>query len=242
MVPQDPTGSLDPLRRIGRQIVEVLRIHGVEATKAAASARAEQLLAGVGIADPRRVARSYPHELSGGMRQRAVIALAVACAPKVLIADEPTTALDVTIQAQVLELIAGLQQDQGMGMLMVTHDVGVARQVADRVAIMYAGRIVEEGPATEVLDHPRHPYTAALLAAVPTPQVERGQLQAIPGRPPSPAEVPVDACAFAPRCPAATDECRAQVPAPVVVGVTHRSSCLLAGTVAEGTDQGTAER
>ena len=234
MVPQDPTGALDPLRRIGRQIVEMLRHHQVAKTRSEAMARAEELLVTVGVADPKRVARSYPHELSGGLRQRAVIALTVACGPRMLIADEPTTALDATVQAQVLDLFATLQREQHMGLLLVTHDVEVARQVADRVAVMYAGRIVEEGPAEEVLARPRHPYTAALLASVPTPEVRRGELLAIPGRPPAPGEVPENACAFAPRCPAATDACRSRLPAPVEIGPSHRSACLISASYEPG--------
>jgi ABC-type dipeptide/oligopeptide/nickel transport system ATPase component len=179
LVPQDPTGALDPLRRIGAQISEVLRVHRVETTKRAAVRRAEELLALVGIHDPKRVAASYPHELSGGMRQRAVIAIAVSCDPQVLIADEPTTALDVTVQAQILDLIAELQQRSGTAVLMVTHDVGVAADRGDRVGVMYGGRLLETGTVADVLENPRHPYTAALLAAQPRPGVPRGDLPTI---------------------------------------------------------------
>jgi len=230
-VPQDAGGSLDPLRRIGSQLVEVLRRHGVAESRKAARDRAADLLAQVGIPDPRRVSRAYPHELSGGMRQRALIAIAISCGPRALIADEPTTALDVTIQAQVLDLFARLQDDLGMGMLMVTHDVGVASQVADRVAVMYAGRLVEEGPGAAVLADPAHPYTAALLRAVPTPGIPRGGLQAIPGQPP-PAGAAADAtagCAFADRCSFAVGSCRSEPPELAAVGIDHRAACPVVG-------------
>jgi oligopeptide/dipeptide ABC transporter ATP-binding protein len=230
LVPQDALGSLDPLRRIGAQIEEVLLAHRVVASKGAARAEVTELLAAVGIPDPVRVARSFPHELSGGMRQRCLIAIAISCKPQLLIADEPTTALDVTIQAQVLELLARLQSEMGMGLLMVTHDVGVARQIADQVAVMYAGRLVETGTAEQVLNRPAHPYTSGLLAAIPTPETRRGDLQAIAGRPPTPAELAeAGGCAFAARCPAATSQCRAVDPDAVEVEAGHAAACLLAG-------------
>lgn len=224
-VPQDAAASLDPLRRAGAQIVEVLRIHGVEQKRRAAWERAEACLRQVGIADPRRVADSYPHELSGGMRQRVLIALAVSCSPLVLIADEPTTALDVTVQAQILELFGQLQAETGMALLMVTHDVGVARQVADRIAVMYAGRIVEEGPCTGVLDDPAHHYTIGLLGAMPAPGLERGTLNAIPGRPPTLPEIPSEACAFAPRCPHTAEGCLRALPELVEIERSRFSAC-----------------
>jgi oligopeptide/dipeptide ABC transporter ATP-binding protein len=225
LVPQDASGSLDPLRRVGSQIAEVLRRHGVEHGRKAARQRAADLLAQVGIPDPARAVRSYPHELSGGMRQRALIAIAIACEPKVLVADEPTTALDVTIQAQVLDLFAQLQQDLGMGLLLVTHDVGVGRQMADRVAVMYAGRLVEEGPGATVLGESAHPYTAGLLRAVPTPETPRGQLQAIPGQPPAAGEAVDTGCSFAPRCAFVVEQCRTDRPELVPVGASHWAAC-----------------
>lgn len=181
LIPQDPTGALDPLQTIGSQIAEVLRVHRLESTKKAAAARTELLLEQVGIREPGRVARSYPHELSGGMRQRAVIAIAVSCDPQILIADEPTTALDVTVQAQILELIADLRRDTGTAVLMVTHDVGVAADYGDHVGVMYAGRLIESGPARDVLRNPQHAYTAGLLAAQPRPGVPRGTLPTMAG-------------------------------------------------------------
>jgi oligopeptide/dipeptide ABC transporter ATP-binding protein len=238
LVPQDASGTLDPLRRIGAQITEVLRRHGVVESRAAARQRAAELLAQVGISDPARMVRAYPHELSGGMRQRALIAIAIACSPQVLIADEPTTALDVTIQAQVLDLFASLQEQLGMGILLVTHDVGVARQIADRVAVMYAGRLVEDGPAARVLEQPGHPYSAGLLGAVPTRETPRGGLRAIPGQPPAAGEQLQTACAFAPRCAYALASCIENEPGLVEVGAGHRAACPVVGgkvPVATGT-------
>jgi oligopeptide/dipeptide ABC transporter ATP-binding protein len=219
LIPQDPTGALDPLRRCGAQIVEVLRLHRVVPAKREAWIRAEELLRQVGIPDPRRVARSYPHQLSGGMRQRVMIAIAISCNPTLLIADEPTTALDVTVQAQILELIAGLQRELGMATLLVTHDIGVAEQVADTIGVMYAGRLVEHGPAEAVLRRPRHPYTQALIDALPDPDTARGTLRAIPGQPPV-AGVHPSGCAFWPRCPDAQPSCR--VDEPVLLQVPDR--------------------
>ncbi|TNC25142.1 ABC transporter ATP-binding protein [Amycolatopsis alkalitolerans] len=224
LVPQDPTGALDPLRRIGSQLAEVLAVHGVEGVKTAAHRRAEELLAMVGIPDPKRVAGSYPHELSGGMRQRAVIAIAVSCDPQVLIADEPTTALDVTVQAQILELLARLQQRLGMAVLMVTHDVGVAADFGGRVGVMYAGRLVEAGPASEVLSAPRHPYTAGLLESLPTPGAARGALRSIVGAPPPVGAFPAG-CAFAPRCRQARPSCTHEDPPLVAVAEDRAAAC-----------------
>jgi oligopeptide/dipeptide ABC transporter ATP-binding protein len=224
LVPQDPTASLDPLQRVGDQITEVLRRHGGQRDRK----RAHDLLDQVGIPDPVRVARAFPHELSGGMRQRVLIAIAIACSPKVLIADEPTSSLDVTIQAQVLELLTSLQRELGMALLMITHDVGVAAQMADRIAVMYAGRLVEEGPARQVLELPTHPYTAGLLAALPTPQVARGQLPAIPGQPPAAGEHISAGCAFAARCHLVTDTCHTADPTLREISAGHWAACPVA--------------
>ncbi|MFC4949125.1 ABC transporter ATP-binding protein [Pseudonocardia sp. GCM10023141] len=227
LVPQDPTGALDPLRRIGSQLTEVLAVHGIERTRRAGRRRAEELLAMVGIPDPKRVADSYPHELSGGMRQRAVIAIAVSCDPQVLIADEPTTALDVTVQAQILELIGELQQRLGTAVLMVTHDVGVAGDFGGRIGVMYAGRLVEEGPAAQVLAAPRHPYTAGLLESLPTPGIERGRLRSIVGAPPAVGAFPAG-CAFAPRCPRARASCHDEDPPLLAAGPDRSAACPVA--------------
>lgn len=204
LVPQDPSGALDPLRTIGSQIREVLNQHRAVAGGRARNERAIELLRLVGIPDPARVATAHPHELSGGMRQRAAIAIAVSCNPDVLIADEPTTALDVTVQAQVLELFTELQQRLDMAILLVTHDVGVAEQMGHEIAVMYAGRIVERGPAATVLASPAHPYTAALLAALP--ESGRRRLAPIPGRAVLAGEH-FTGCPFRTRCTRAGSGC-----------------------------------
>jgi oligopeptide/dipeptide ABC transporter ATP-binding protein len=225
LVSQDPSGALDPVRKVGSQLREVLRVHQPAMSRRDAAARAEALLSLVGLPDPERGLRSYPHELSGGMRQRVVIALAVACEPELLIADEPTTALDVTVQAQILELIGELKGRLGMATMLVTHDVGVARQMADRVAVMYAGRIVEEGSADQVLEHPAHPYSAALLGALPTPGAPRGTLLPIPGRPPLAGELE-PGCPFAPRCQFSDDACRHTEPDLTAIEGRGAAACV----------------
>ena len=224
LVPQDPTGALDPLRSVGGQVAEVLLAHGAAPSRAAARVRALELLRDVGIPDPDRVARRRPHELSGGMRQRVVIAIAVSCGPEVLIADEPTTALDVTVQAQVLELFADLCGRLGTALVLVTHDVGVAEQVGDRIGVMYAGRLVETGPARDVVTAPRHPYTAALLGALPVPGVPRGELRVIPGGPPV-GGAPQEGCAFAPRCASAVPSCDTDLPSLTELSPGRESAC-----------------
>ncbi|WP_433891459.1 ABC transporter ATP-binding protein [Streptomyces sp. CA-111067] len=224
LVPQDPTAALDPLRRVGRQITEVLLLHKMAGSRAAAKERALELLRLVGIPDPVRAYRSFPHELSGGMRQRVVIAIGISCDPSVLIADEPTTALDVTVQAQILDLFADLQERMSTALLMVTHDVLVASDIADVIAVMYAGSIVETGPARDVLAHPRHPYTEALLGALPTRETARGALKSIPGAPPV-AGAEFGGCAFAARCALARPECRESTPQLLQVGPRHLAAC-----------------
>ncbi|MEI6158501.1 MAG: ABC transporter ATP-binding protein [Roseococcus sp.] len=206
MVFQEPMTSLNPVMSVGQQIAEPLRRH-MKLGRAAAQRRAEEMLALVGIPEPARVARGYPHQLSGGMRQRAMIAIALACQPALLIADEPSTALDVTVQAQLLELLAALQRDFGTAMLLITHDLAVVAETAHRVAVMYAGRIIETGPVAAIFANPRHPYTQGLLASIPRIERQRAaSLHEIPGMVPNAAERPAG-CAFAARCPRAVAHC-----------------------------------
>ncbi|WP_376706003.1 ABC transporter ATP-binding protein [Mesorhizobium sp. ISC25] len=230
MVFQEPMTSLNPVYTIGEQIAEPIRIH-LGKSHREAEADAVRLLEQVGIPDPKRRARQYPHELSGGMRQRATIAMALSCDPGLLIADEPTTALDVTIQAQILDLLAELQVQRGMGILFVTHNLGVVAEIADRVAVMYAGRIVETGPVSEVFTRPRHPYTAGLMRSVPrlgeatALKMAGTPLPTIAGNVPSLALLP-KGCSFAPRCPMAIAACRAAVPPLFAATPTQQSRCL----------------
>jgi len=230
MVFQEPMSSLNPVLTIGDQIDEPIRIHR-KADRRTAMRKAVALLESVGIPDAERRVRQYPHELSGGMRQRATIAMALACDPVLLIADEPTTALDVTIQAQILELMQRLQRERGMAILFVTHNLGVVAEIAHRVAVMYAGRIVEEGPVGTVFRDPRHPYTQGLLASMPrlgeaTRMRQAGeQLAAIPGVVPGLTRMPTG-CAFAPRCSHAIAACAEAVPALEIVGAGHASRCI----------------
>ena len=202
---QDPMSSLNPLLLVGRQVEETLRAHG--ATKAAAAARTGEVLTQVGLADPDRVRRSYPHQLSGGMIQRVMIAMALATSPRLLIADEPTTALDVTIQRQILELVTSLQEQTSMAVLWVTHDLGVVASLVDRVAVMYAGRVVEMAPTEQLFARPTHPYTSALLQSLPgTGSEHRSPLHQIGGTPPDPTRLS-GGCPFRVRCPYAEDKC-----------------------------------
>ncbi|WP_181175773.1 ABC transporter ATP-binding protein [Mesorhizobium sp. B2-7-2] len=230
MVFQEPMTSLNPVYTIGEQIAEPMRIHLGKSHREAA-AEAVRLLMQVGIPDPARRAKQYPHELSGGMRQRATIAMALACNPTLLIADEPTTALDVTIQAQILDLLATLQAERGMGILFVTHNLGVVAEIADRVAVMYAGRIVETGSVGEVFARPRHPYTTGLMRSAPrlgqatVLKAAGTPLPTIAGNVPSLAMLP-GGCSFAPRCPMAIDSCRAAVPPLLQVSPTQTSRCI----------------
>jgi peptide/nickel transport system ATP-binding protein/oligopeptide transport system ATP-binding protein len=207
MIFQDPMSSLDPVYRIGSQIVEQIRAHDKAISKAAALDRAVELLERVGIPRARERARAYPHEFSGGMRQRVMIAMALSCSPKLLIADEPTTALDVTIQAQILDELRTLRHETNAGVILVTHDLGVVADIADRVVVMYAGRVVEQGTLDELFYDPLHPYTWGLLGSIPRVDGDRSeQLPAIPGQPPSMLRPPTG-CHFRPRCPHAFDRC-----------------------------------
>jgi oligopeptide/dipeptide ABC transporter ATP-binding protein len=226
MVFQDPMTALDPAFTVERQIVETLRRHK-DLSRGDAAARARELLELVQIPSPEQRLKSYPFELSGGMRQRVVIAMALACEPSLLLADEPTTALDVTVQAHVLKLLRDLQRRLGMSIIIVTHDLAVAVELADDVAVMYAGRIVETGSVRQVIHHPAHPYTQGLLAANVRPgQKERPA--AIPGAPPNLARLP-SGCSFAPRCRHATEACQSVFPAEYLAGTGHTVRCLLVG-------------
>jgi len=209
MVYQDPMTSLDPMLRIGRQVGEGLRAHGTSKDETAERVRAA--LREVGMPDPAGVERMYPHELSGGMRQRVMIASALVGNPGLLIADEPTTALDVTIQRQILRLVSRLQAERGMAVVWITHDLGVVAQFAQRVAVMYAGRVVERSPTRRLFAAPEHPYTAALLASLPTSTGDAGRLAQVGGLPPDPARLP-PGCAFHPRCSHAVERCRSERP------------------------------
>jgi peptide/nickel transport system ATP-binding protein len=207
---QDPMTSLNPVLPVGGQIVEALTVRG-RGTAAQRKARAIELLELVGIPSPKQRIDAYPHELSGGMRQRVMIATALACEPSLIIADEPTTALDVTIQAQIIELVKELRRKVGASIIWITHDLGVVAGLADRIIVMYAGQIVEQGPVRDIFARPLHPYTKALLASVPRPDRKLERLVSIPGRPPMMDEPPTS-CAFAPRCDFAHDRCRAENP------------------------------
>ena len=223
MIFQEPMSSLNPAFTIGEQIVEGLLRHR-RIGRAAAAARAVEMLEKVRIPAPAERFHEHPHKLSGGMRQRAMIAMALACEPRLLIADEPTTALDVTIQAQILELMRGLQQETGTAIVLITHDLGVVAEVADDVVVMYAGRVVEQAPVAALFEAPQHPYTVGLLGSIPRLDLEQARLAAIDGQVPSPL-APPPGCAFAPRCPFADAHCRAVSPGLLDVGPGHRAAC-----------------
>ena len=221
---QDPLTSLNPLYTIGRQLVETITTH-LELSPTAAHRRALDLLGEVGIPAPERRFEHYPHQFSGGMRQRVVIALALAANPKLIIADEPTTALDVSIQAQIIALLKRLCREHGTAVMLITHDMGVIAETADRVAVMYAGRIAEIGPVADVIHRPQHPYTKGLMGSIPSIVAEREQLAQIDGTMPRLTAIP-SGCAFHPRCPHAFDRCRRERPEVMDAGAT-RAACWL---------------
>ncbi|KAA0685078.1 ABC transporter ATP-binding protein [Neorhizobium sp. P12A] len=228
MIFQEPMTALDPLYTIGDQIAETVMRHE-KIDRKAAWARALELLELVRVPSPERRLKAFPHELSGGLRQRAMIAVALSCRPSLLLADEPTTALDASVQIQVLVLLRRLQREMGMSMIFVTHDLGVAAQIADNVAVMYAGRIIEYGEARDVLLNPQHPYTKAMLTSTVKDQARGEPLEAIPGTPPDLRNLP-DGCSFAPRCPYATPECLAAVPAAISDASGHMVRCFKVST------------
>jgi peptide/nickel transport system ATP-binding protein len=227
MIFQEPMTSLNPVLTIGRQLTETLRLHQ-RLGKRAADARAQEMLQLVGIPEPRRRLAEYPHQLSGGMRQRVMIAIALSCRPKLLIADEPTTALDVTIQAQILDLMKDLKSKVGAAIILITHDLGIVAEVAERVMVMYAGRKVEEAPVAQLYRTPRHPYTQGLFGAVPklgsSLSGEEGRLSEIPGTVPS-LKQRIPGCVFAGRCATATDFCRQSAPALELKAPGHLAAC-----------------
>jgi peptide/nickel transport system ATP-binding protein len=224
MVFQEPMTALDPVYTVGRQITETILRHQ-RCGRRTAWARALEILQLVRIPSPERRLHAYPHELSGGLRQRALIAMALSCRPSLLLADEPTTALDATVQIQVLILLRKLQKEFGMGLIFVTHDLGVAAQIADRVAVMYAGQIVEEGSARDVLMQPRHPYTIGMLSSTVTAEARGRDIEAIAGSPPD-MRVLMQGCSFAPRCRFSVAACSTTTPEPVAVGDRHSARCI----------------
>ncbi len=239
MIFQEPMTSLNPVFTIGYQLDEVKRLHDKTATKASAKAYSIELLKKVGISMPEHVYKSYPHELSGGMRQRVMIAMAISGHPKLIIADEPTTALDVTIQAQILELLRELQRSEGCSIMLITHDLGVIAEMADEVVVMYAGKVIEHGTAEEIFFHPKHPYTIGLQKSKPLLTSDANKpLYSIPGQVPNPINLP-DACYFKNRCDKCMEKCRSKYPATVKLTDTHSVACYLYG---DGEAEGDGEK
>ena len=220
---QDPMTSLNPVLTIGKQITESLEIH-TDLRRRAAKQKAAELLHLVGLPDAHQSLSSYPHELSGGMRQRVMIAIALACSPQLLIADEPTTALDVTVQAQIIDIVEDLREKTGTAMIWITHDLGVVAGLADRVLVMYGGRVVEEALVADLYARPSHPYTQGLLASIPRLDQKGTELDSIKGTPPN-LHSPPTGCTFAPRCPHAFDRCATETPPLIPVGVDHAAAC-----------------
>jgi oligopeptide/dipeptide ABC transporter ATP-binding protein len=230
MILQDPMASLNPLFTIGDQVAEPIRVH--EGTgRAKAWSRAFDLLKAVRIASPKVRLSQYPHEMSGGMRQRIVGAIGISCEPRLLIADEPTTSLDLTIQAQYLNLLRELQRTHGLALIFITHNLGIVAKMCDQLVVMYAGRVVEQGPVRRVFNAPAHPYTRALLSSIPRMSDSSRRLTAINGQPPDLAALP-PGCAFAPRCPSVVDHCRAASPAEIALCDGHTVRCWLAAPAA----------
>jgi peptide/nickel transport system ATP-binding protein len=239
MILQEPKMALNPVIRVGQQVAETLLIHDRTLSRRTARDRAIEMLATLGIPDPQRIARRYPHELSGGMAQRVMIAMMLVTRPKLLIADEPTSALDVTIQAQILELMKALKREIHTAVLLITHDLGIMAETCDRVAVMYAGSVVELGPVKTVLKHPQHPYTQGLLQTIPNDVPPNQPLFSIRGQVPSLLQPPTG-CAFAPRCERAMPECDRAVPPQYRLGADHHAACYLHAERAESREPRTA--
>jgi oligopeptide/dipeptide ABC transporter ATP-binding protein len=229
MILQDPMASLNPLFTIGNQVAEPIRVHE-GAGRSAAWRRARELLKAVRIPSPATRVKQYPHEMSGGMRQRIVGAIAISCEPRLLIADEPTTSLDLTIQAQYLRLLRELQREHGLALIFITHNLGIVAKMCDQLIVMYAGRVVESGPVLRIFDAPAHPYTRALLSSIPRMDDDRQRLTAIEGQPPDLSSLP-RGCAFAARCPRVFDRCRAEMPPEFNLEDGRTARCWMAGTM-----------